>query len=379
MNAFIKKIIFILFSLALLISCSKSNNAPEVKKLDPLEIAITPEIQKQIKTETVSNQDISETLMIPGRLEAQNLRLAKIGSPINGRISDIYASLGDVVKKGQVLARVNSIELTQNQLTLIKATQLIGLKTKAVERAKLLFEADVISKAEMQRIEAELEAVKADFRASKDQLEILGMSDKAIEKLESSGQVNSYGDVISRTNGTVITKMINLGQIVQPEDVLFSVADLSKLWGVAEIPEQQVAFVRKDQDVSIEVPALNQKIQGKIVYEGDIVNPETRTVMVRTEIDNTDLKLKPDMLISMFIQSKKVSKLAIPASAVIRENDRNYVFVQNSPNTYRLREIELGHKDGQLINLISGVSQGETIVSDGAFHLNSERKKKELE
>jgi cobalt-zinc-cadmium efflux system membrane fusion protein len=379
MNAFIKKIIFILFSLALLISCSKSNNAPEVKKLDPLEIAITPEIQKQIKIEAVSNQDISETLMIPGRLEAQNLRLAKIGSPINGRISDIYGSLGDVVKKGQVLARVNSIELTQNQLTLIKATQLIGLKTKAVERAKLLFEADVISKAEMQRIEAELEAVKADFRASKDQLEILGMSDKAIEKLESSGQVNSYGDVISRTNGTIITKMINLGQIVQPEDVLFSVADLSKLWGVAEIPEQQVAFVRKDQDVTIEVPALNQKIQGKIVYEGDIVNPETRTVMVRTEIDNTDLKLKPDMLISMFIQSKKVSKLAIPASAVIRENDRNYVFVQNSPNTYRLREIELGHKDGQLINLISGVSQGETIVSDGAFHLNSERKKKELE
>ena len=379
MNAFIKKIIFILFSLALLISCSKSNNVPEVKKLDPLEIAITPEIQKQIKTEAVSNQDISETLMIPGRLEAQNLRLAKIGSPINGRISDIYGSLGDVVKKGQVLARVNSIELTQNQLTLIKATQLIGLKTKAVERAKLLFEADVISKAEMQRIEAELEAVKADFRASKDQLEILGMSDKAIEKLESSGQVNSYGDVISRTNGTIITKMINLGQIVQPEDVLFSVADLSKLWGVAEIPEQQVAFVRKDQDVTIEVPALNQKIQGKIVYEGDIVNPETRTVMVRTEIDNTDLKLKPDMLISMFIQSKKVSKLAIPASAVIRENDRNYVFVQNSPNTYRLREIELGHKDGQLINLISGVSQGETIVSDGAFHLNSERKKKELE
>ena len=379
MNAFIKNFIFIFLSATLFISCSKSNNAPEEKKLDPLEIAITPEIQKQIKTETVSNQDVSETLMIPGRLEAQNLRLAKIGSPINGRVSDIFAGLGDVVKKGQVLARVNSIELTQNQLTLIKATQLIGLKTKAVERAKLLFEADVISKAEMQRIEAELEAVKADFRASKDQLEILGMSEKAIEKLESSGQVNSYGDVISRTNGTVITKVINLGQIVQPEDVLFSVADLSKLWGVAEIPEQQVAFVRKDQDVTIEVPALNKKIQGKIVYEGDIVNPETRTVMVRTEIDNTDLTLKPDMLISMFIQSKKVSKLAIPASAVVRENDRNYLFVQNNPNTFRLREVELGHKDGPLINVLSGVSVGETIVSDGAFHLNSERKKKELE
>ena len=93
MKAFIKNFIFIFLSATLFISCSKSNNAPETKKLDPLEIAITPEIQKQIKTETVSNQDVSETLMIPGRLEAQNLRLAKIGSPINGRVSDIFAGL----------------------------------------------------------------------------------------------------------------------------------------------------------------------------------------------------------------------------------------------------------------------------------------------
>ena len=380
MNAFIKKIIFILFSLALLISCSKSNNAPEVKKLDPLEIGITPEIQKQIKTEAVSNQDISETLMIPGRLEAQNLRLAKIGSPINGRISDIYGSLGDVVKKGQVLARVNSIELTQNQLTLIKATQLIGLKTKAVERAKLLFEADVISKAEMLRIENELEAVKADYRASRDQLAVLGMNEKALEKLESSGQINSYGDVISRFDGIIISRSINLGQIVNPQDNLFHVADLSKLWAVANIPEQQASFIQKDEIVTIEIPALeNKKIEAKIIFEGSIVDPETRTVLVRTEIDNQSLSLKPDMLTSMYIQAKKVSRLAVPTAAIVRENDRNYVFIQNSPKTYRLREVQLGHKDGNLITILSGLAEGETIISDGAFHLNSERKKKELE
>lgn len=380
MKKLVNQLFLIFVSILLLSACSKSENVSEQKKSDPLEIIITPEIQKQTKNEVVKYQDIGETLMIPGRLETQNRKLAKIGSPITGRVSDLYVSLGDVVKKGQVLAKVNSIELTQTQLTLIKSTQLIGLKTKAVERAKLLFEADVISKAEMLRIENELDAVKADYRASRDQLMVLGMNEKALEKLESSGQINSYGDVISRFDGIIISRAINLGQIVNPQDNLFHVADLTTLWAVANIPEQQASFIQKDEVVTIEIPALgNKKIDAKIIFEGSIVDPETRTVLVRTEIDNQNLSLKPDMLTSMYIQSKKVSRLAVPTAAIVRENDRNYVFIQNSPKTYRLREVQLGHKDGNLITILSGIAEGETIISDGAFHLNSERKKKELE
>jgi cobalt-zinc-cadmium efflux system membrane fusion protein len=362
------------------VACSKPDDKSKEKKLDPLEIIITPDIQKQIKTEVVRYQEIGETLMIPGRLETQNRRLAKIGSPITGRVSDLYVSLGDVVKKGQVLARINSIELTQTQLTLIKSSQLIGLKTKAVERAKLLFEADVISKAEMLRIENELEAVKADYRASRDQLLVLGMNEKAVEKLETSGQINSFGDVISLFDGIIISRAINVGQIVNPQDNLFHIADLSKLWAVANIPEQQASFIQKDEIVSIEIPALdNKQIEAKIVFEDSIVDPQTRTVMVRAELDNLGLLFKPDMLTSMYIRSKKISKLAIPVSSVVRENDRKYVLVQNTPKTFRLREVELGTRDGNLFSIISGLSEGETVVTDGAFHLNSERKKKELE
>ena len=380
MKKLVSQLFLIFVSTLLLSACSKSENVSEQKKLDHLEIIITPEIQKQTKNEVVKYQDVGETLMIPGRLETQNRKLVKIGSPITGRVSDLYVSLGDVVKKGQVLAKVNSIELTQTQLTLIKSTQLIGLKTKAVERAKLLFEADVISKAEMLRIENELDAVKADYRASRDQLMVLGMNEKTLEKLESSGQINSYGDVISRSDGIIISRAINLGQIVNPQDNLFHVADLSKLWAVANIPEQQASFIQKDEIVTIEIPALeNKKIEAKIIFEGSIVDPETRTVLVRTEIDNQSLSLKPDMLTSMYIQAKKVSRLAVPTAAIVRENDRNYVFIQNSPKTYRLREVQLGHKDGNLITILSGLAEGETIISDGAFHLNSERKKKELE
>jgi len=380
MKTLIKQLFLILVSGSLLVACSKSEDTSTQKKLDPLEIMITPEIQKQIKTDTVSYQDISDTLLIPGRLETQNRRLAKIGSPITGRVSNLYVSLGDVVKKGQLLARINSIELTQTQLNLIKSIQLIGLKTKAVERAKLLFEADVISKAEMLRVENELDAVKADYRASRDQLMVLGMSEKAVEKIETSGQINSFGDVISRFDGIIISRSINEGQIVNPQDDLFHVADLSKLWAIANIPEQQSSFIQKDEVVEIEIPALdNKKLNAKIIFEDSIVDPQTRTVMVRAELDNTNLLLKPDMLTSMHISSKKISKMAIPISSVVRENDRNHVFVQNTPQTFRLRDVELGNKDGKLVTVLSGLSQGETIVTEGAFHLNSERKKKELE
>ena len=360
--------------------CSKKQEVAKEDKKDPLEILITPVIQNQIKIDKADKAEISEAVNVPGRIEVQQSRLAKIGSPVTGRVSDIQVSLGQIVKSGQILAKVNSVELTQTQLTYIKAKQQIGLKTKAVERAKLLFEADVISKAEMQRIEAELESVKAEFDATEDQLEILGMTKSAIQKLSNSSTVNSYSDVTSRIAGIVITKHVNIGQVVQPSDELFSVADLSHLWAVAEVPEQQVAFIQKDQEVTVDIPALDDKrVKGKIIYVGDIVNPETRTVLIRTEIENSNQMLKPDMLITVTVQSKRVSKLAIPTTAVVRENDRSYVFAQTGPNKFRLREIEIGSRDGNMVSVLSGITIGETIVIDGAFHLNNERKKKELE
>ena len=363
-----------------LVGCSKKQEAAKEAAKDPLEIMITPIIQGQIKIAKADQAEISEAVNVPGRIEVQQNRLAKIGSPVTGRVSDIQVSLGQIVKSGQILAKVNSVELTQTQLIFIKAKQQIGLKTKAVVRAKLLFEADVISKAEMQRIEAELDSVTAEFDATEDQLEILGMTKAAIQKLSNSSTVNSYSDVTSRIAGIVISKHINIGQVVQPADELFSVADLNHLWAVAEVPEQQAAFIQKDQEVAIDIPALDDKrVKGKIIYVGDIVNPETRTVLIRTEIDNSNQMLKPDMLITVTVQSKKVSKLAVSLAAVVRENDRSYVFAQTGPNKFRLREIEVGSRDGNMISILSGITIGETIVVDGAFHLNNERKKKELE
>jgi membrane fusion protein, heavy metal efflux system len=378
-------IILCLMLMTALTACEKEKEkeeeAAETKQaVDPNLVELTPQLKNQIKLTTVSNNEIREVLRIPGSIEVDEQRMARIGAPVTGRITDIDVVLGQTVKQGQTLASLNSTELAQNQLTFIKAQQQISLLSKAVERAKLLFASDVISAAEVQRREAELSAAQADLDAARDQLMILGMSKDAVNQLAKKGQVRSISSVSARLGGTVIQRNVNLGQVVQPAEELFTVADLSHVWAVAEVPEQQIDLIQKDQEVNIEIPALGNKlIQGKLIFVGDIVNPQTRTVTVRTDIDNHEHNIKPDMLVSMLVQSRPITKTSIPTTALVRENNKDHVFVQIAANQYRLREVVLGTEYQGFVAVTSGVAEGEIIVSDGAFHLNNERKRKELE
>ncbi|OYY06269.1 MAG: efflux transporter periplasmic adaptor subunit, partial [Mehylophilales bacterium 35-46-6] len=143
---------------------------------------------------------------------------------------------------------------------------------------------------------------------------------------------------------------------------------------------QQVDLIKVGEEVLVEIPALgNKQYKAKLIYEGDIVNPETRTVTVRSDLQNINREIKPDMLVSMLIQSLPEQKLAVPLQSIVRENDNTYVYVQLAPNKFRLREVKLGPDYNGMVNVESGVAMGEIVVSDGAFHVNNERKRKELE
>ncbi|WP_334108786.1 efflux RND transporter periplasmic adaptor subunit [Methylobacillus sp.] len=372
-----------LLALVLLLAACKPAETPDeavVEQQDPNVVELSPLLQSQVKIAEVGKAEIREVLRVPGSIQADDQRVARIGASVTGRITDIKAVLGQDVRQGEVLATLNSTELAQNQLLYIKAAQQIALQTKAVERARLLLEADVIGAAELQRREAELDAAKADLYTAKEQLQVLGMSEKAIAQIARSGQIRSYSNVDARLSGTVISRKVNLGQVVQPAEELFIVADLSRVWAVAEVPEQQVELVQEGEDVEIEIPALsNRKITGKLIFVGDVVNPLTRTVTVRTDLENSDESIKPDMLVSMLVQSKLTQQLAVPKRAVVRENDRDYVYVEIAPNKFRLREVKLGTEYKEMAVVVSGLDEGEKIIVDGAFHVNNERKRKELE
>jgi len=214
-------------------------------------------LQSQLKLGEVSAMPISDTLRVAGRIDFDEQQLARIGATVTGRITKLQAGLGQVVKKGEVLAELHSSELSTAQLAYLKAKSQMELTRRNVERAKSLFDADVISAAELQRRENEFQIASAETRAAADQLRVLGVPAGAIERLGKSGVIDSNTPVVASLNGVVVERKVAQGQVVEPTDALFVVADLSRVWAVAQVPEQQVEQVKVGQSVEIEVAALS--------------------------------------------------------------------------------------------------------------------------
>jgi cobalt-zinc-cadmium efflux system membrane fusion protein len=364
-------------------ACSeKPAPAPETKEVvDPNLVTLTKELAANVRTGAVEELAFIDTLRIPGRIQVDEQYESRAGASITGRISTLDVNLGDEVKAGQRLATIKSTELAQYQLSYIKASQQMQLQTKAVDRAKQLLEADVISLAELQRREGELNAANAELNAARDQLLVLGMAPASISQLGLHNSGMSTSQVNSKITGTVIARKARLGQVVAPAEELFVVADLSHVWAVAEIPEQQIAHIKEGQSLDIEVPALDDaELTGTLAFVGDIVNPATRTVMARANISNDKMLLKPDMLITILLEAKPEKVIAIPSTAVVRENNADHVFVQTlKPTQYKLLPVTLGRTYQGKREVLQGLQPGDQIVLDGAFHVNNERKRKEME
>jgi membrane fusion protein, heavy metal efflux system len=364
-------------------ACSeKPAPAAETKEVvDPNLVMLTKELEANVKTGPVTEFQFVDTLRIPGRIQVDEQYESRAGASITGRISTLDVNLGDEVKAGQRLATIKSTELAQYQLSYIKASQQMQLQTKAVDRAKQLLEADVISLAELQRREGELNAANAELNAARDQLLVLGMAPASISQLGLHNSGMSTSQVNSKITGTVIARKARLGQVVAPAEELFVIADLSHVWAVAEIPEQQIAHIKEGQSLDIEVPALDDaELTGTLAFVGDIVNPATRTVMARANISNDKMLLKPDMLITILLEAKPEKVIAIPSTAVVRENNADHVFVQTlKPTQYKLLPVTLGRTYQDKREVLQGLQPGDQIVLDGAFHVNNERKRKEME
>jgi cobalt-zinc-cadmium efflux system membrane fusion protein len=376
-----KKLSVILMSALLLGACGKDEPQVSAKPVaDPAVVQPAAELLAQLKVESIKAEPVAEMLRVAGQIDFDGHHLARIGATVTGRVTDVDAYLGQEVRKGQVLARLNSSELSSQQLAYLKARSELELNRRNAERARSLFQADVISAAELQRRESEYQISQAETRAAADQLQLLGVPPAAIEKLGKQGAVDTVTPVVATMKGVVVERKLAQGQVVQPADTLFVVADLSRLWAEAQVPEQQVARVKSGQSVSIEVPALgNERLEGKLIFVGQTVDPETRTVLVRSELDNRDGRLKPAMLASMLIEAKPQDRLVVPASAVVRENDEENVFVATGDQAFRLQKVKLMPEQGGRRVVVSGLKENDRIVVNGAFHLNNQRNRQVME
>lgn len=346
---------------------------------NPLEISPDKALMERIKIGEPSWGEVGASISVAARVEVDTTRVTRIGSPVMGRISSLEVQEGQDVKHGQLLALLNSTGLSAAQLDLLKAVSQKQLAQRAVERAEVLLKADVIGSAELQRREAELAQASAELDAARDELALLGMPEAAIAELERTRAIKSVARITASMDGTLMERKVTVGQVIEPADTVFEIADLSNVWVVADVPEQSAGNLQKGHNVEAEIAAFpGQIVRGKLSFVSSTVNQDTRTVVVRMDLPNPKRRYKPSMLATMTLKDQRERKQLVPVSAVVREDDMEHVFIQVDEDTFVLRPVTLGPEYGGRRVLVDGVRPGEKIVTDGAFHLNNERRRQSL-
>jgi len=365
-----------LLLLSLLAACDKEPIAPTEKAKDDHAMIVRPnaDLLTRLSHTQVVSVDWKTKLKVSGSIELDELRVARVGTTVSGRVTEVKMLRGDVVKKGDVLAMVHSSALAEAQLTYLKALAAYQLAQKSVARAKILFAEGVIAAAELQRRESELLSSQAEWEAGKDRMEILGMSIQDIRTLDAKRQINSITALRAPIDGVVIDRKVSQGQVLEPADLAYTIAELSQVWVVGEVPERYSATMRRGKVVQVTIPALGDEMRTtSLTYVADTVNPNTRTLRVRALLANHNGRLKPDMLATLQIDGAPIKKLAIPARAIFREDNLDKVFVKVSEGTYRIQTIQLGEEEDAMRPVESGLTADQVIVSGGVFQLNADR------
>ena len=296
---------------------------------DAMEIRGDGPLAGRFATVRVETAEVDAPLSVSARVEVDATRVTRIGTPVVGRVSTLRVEEGQVVRTGDLLAEMQSTGLNDAQLELLKALSQQMVSQRAVDRAHLLLRGGVIGAAELQRREAELAQATAELEAARDELVLLGFRPEDVEELEKTRQIRSVARITATMDGTIIHRRVTLGQVVQPADTAFEIADLSNLWIVADVPEQAAGELAAGRTVTAEVSAFaGERIQGKLSFVSALVNPETRTVVVRMNLANPKGRYKPSMLATLTIQGHREERIVVPEDAVVREGDGEYVFVE---------------------------------------------------
>ena len=315
----------------------------------------------------------------PGVVRPNENALANITTLVRGRVAEVHADLGQMVKANQLLAVLHSGDLGLAQSAYLKARARRHVAEQAYQRAQFLFQEKVIGQAEAQRREGEMISIRAEAQEALEGLRLLGMDDKQIKSLERTQTIRSQVPIVAPFPGRVIVRDLTKGELVETTHKLFVVADLSTVWVVANVSEKDVSYVQRattvpNQPVEVFVTAYPDEVfQGAVAYVGDVLDTATRTMQVRLVLDNSKGRLKPEMFATIRVSSEPAADvLVVPEAAIQHDRDRSFVFVQKEPGVFEARTVRLGEKNGTFAEVLEGLREGEVVVREGAFTLKSE-------
>lgn len=324
-----------------------------------------------IRVQQLELREKAEQIVVTATIQPNQDKSAHIGPRVAGRIVKVQAKLGDRVKPGQVLAMLDSLDLGEAVSTHRQAASEAALTQANFERAVRLYADRIIPEKEYLKARAEREKSLARLRASADRLRMLGLApDRA---------AGSVFPLTAPFVGTVVEKKAVLGELAQPDQSLFTVADLSVLWIEADLFEKDLGGVRVGARADVTVTAYPGEVfKGRLTYISSVMDPGTRTVKARVEVPNPDGRLKPNMFAAAAIQTGTSSKaLLLPEDAILLMQGQPTVFVEKDGG-FEPRPVLVGKRFQGLAVIRSGLMPGETVVVSGAYAIKARLLKSQI-
>lgn len=325
-----------------------SNMEAETVAEDEIQMSEAAVKIADVQTVTVQKSTPNKEIYLPGKVKADERRIADITSRFGGRIEKLYVNFtGQQVKRGQRLASIYSPQLVTAQ--------------------KELFEAAKFK-----------ESNPSYYEAAINKLKLWDLTDMQIQNILENKEVQYYFNVLSPQSGTVVSRNVSQGDYVKEGASLFEIANLDKVWVLFDAYESDLPWIEEGDEIHFTVQSLPGKtFTSKITFIDPVIDPQTRVASVRTEVNNSKAQLKPEMFAQGILQAsldEVENALVIPKSSVLWTGKRAVVYVKEpdaSQPTFAYREVVLGPEAGAQYVVMEGLEEGEEIVANGVFKVDA--------
>jgi cobalt-zinc-cadmium efflux system membrane fusion protein len=357
-------------------------------------LQVTPPLQQTwgVTTAPPERGTTMTATTLPGVLRLNERRTAQVTSLLEGQAVSVDAELGSPVRKGQVLAIIHAPALAQARTAFLQAAARAELTAREYDRARVLLQQEAIDQKEALRRKAESDQARTEYGVAESNLHSFGLDQVAVDALlrrarqPAEGNLHEeladpYLQLTSPVAGRVIERDLIMGQHVQPDRALFTVSDLSTLWGVLDAREPDLPFVATGRTVRIRTSVYPDRTwDGRILHIGDVVDEKSRTVKVRIEVPNDALLLKPNMFVQGEVTGAAGGRpvLTVPADAIQSVNGESVVFVRTAPDRFTVRPVEPGERTAGRRVVLRGLDGTEQVVVTGAYNLKAELLKSSL-
>jgi len=351
----------VLLLVAALAGCKRAEPAAPPSQFERQgDLVVIPEqsiLRDRLKFDTAHAEKIQSQLSAPAVVEADPQKYANIFPPLTGRLIRLHVQLGDTITNGQLLASLQSPDFFAAQDNYVKAKSVEDLTRRALKRQQELLENKIAAQKDVEQATSDYESAKIDLDTAVQQLLAYGFNPET-DKLGLPLQV------FSPLSGQVVDMASAHGEFRNDNTVpLMTVADLSTVWVTASVQEKDLRFLTKGQEISASIAAYSgETFTGKVLFIGDLIDPDIRVAKVRIAFDNPERRLKPGMFATVNFLGFPQTQITVPATAVVQSGTSAFVFEQVKPWVLQPREVKVGAQQDDRIIITDGLEAGANIL-----------------